>query len=349
MKKDNKKIGTITFHWAANYGAVLQAFALQRYLERCGHETEIIDYVPGLTSLLIRLTNIKNRNKDFGKKARKIDRFRRKELKLSSKRYFNNISLMDCENKYSAVICGSDQIWNPTFTMPRRFTPNLSYFLDFAGDSRRISYAASFGANKIPQKMKEHITPQLEKFEKLGVRENTGAEILKGLGLECEIVADPTLLLTAEDYSALLEGKPLPEAPKVFSYILHENQQVANDIAALVGSKLGQAEIYSGGGCGVYEWLSLIRDSSFTVTNSFHGTIFALLFHKPFVSVPVKGLCMNDRIRTLLSAVGLETRIVREVNEDILNDIFSAEIDWAEVDKKIEALRAKSAEFLSDI
>lgn len=348
MKKQNKKIATITFHWATNYGAVLQAFALQKHLKNQGHETEIIDYFPLLTSSIQRLMMLKSKNREFFRKEKKIKRFRKKELTLSKRRYYNHSSLELASDKYSAVICGSDQIWNCSFTTPRRLPNNLSYFLDFAGDAKRIAYAASFGSTDIPDKMKALITPELEKFARISVREQTGAAILKDLGFEAEVVADPTLLLTSEDYRELLRHKKLPEAPRVFSYVLHGDQN-ALDISHVVCDHFGQEDIVRENNCCIYEWLALEKDAEFIVTNSFHGTVFALLFHTPFLTAAIKGSGMNDRIYTLLKSVGLESRIAEGFSADKINEIINSPINWDEVDQKIAALRERSAEFLSDI
>ncbi|MBQ8549935.1 MAG: polysaccharide pyruvyl transferase family protein [Clostridia bacterium] len=349
MKQKVKKIGTITFHWAANYGAVLQAYALQKHLKNCGRDTEIIDYVPVLTSILLRIQALRARDFSFWKREKKIKKFRKKELTLSKKRYYNNSALFSAEDEYSAVICGSDQIWNESFAMPPKRLANLSYFLDFAGSAKRISYAASFGANKIPNDMVLRIKPLLERFDTLTVRENTGAEILKDMGLDSTVVADPTLLLTAADYSALLENRVLPDAPRVFSYILHKNQTVCEEISAAVNKNFDSETDAHVNDYGVYEWLSFVRDSKFLVTNSFHGTVFSLLFHTPFITVPVKGSGMNDRILTLLRSVGLEDRIAEECDQTKINELISSPIDWDAVDKKIAELSERSAKVLSDI
>ena len=341
-----KKIGTITFHFATNYGAVLQAFALCEHLKKSGYDAEIIDYVPTLTTVVSKLEKLKARDFAFFKKEKNIKRFRKNELPLS-RRYRSARALMKAKMNYDTVICGSDQIWNHSFTVHPRFGTNLSYFLPFAGDARRISYAASFGSNSLPENMKEVIKPCLSKFSKLSVRENTGLEILADLGFNAELVADPTLLLCAADYSRLLENKKLPAPQKVFSYILHKNQKTAKEISALACEQFGQGAPMNEGTMGIYEWLASIRDSGFVVTNSFHGTVFSLLFHTPFITVPVEGSGMNDRIKTLLGAVGLEDRIADSAEK--ANEILSQPINWDEVDKKIEALRELSKEFLSDI
>jgi len=342
-----KKIATITFHWATNYGAVLQAWALQKHIENNGGDTEIIDYVPGLVWRLSKLTALKNRNLDFFKKERAIKRFLRAELKLSPRLSSNKALHKKCKN-YDTVICGSDQVWNESFTVPPKFDSNCSYFLDFAGEARRIAYAASFGSTKIPENMKVIIRPHLEKFQKMSVRENTGKEILADMGFSATLVSDPTLLLEAKDYEGLLEGKTLPEAPRVFSYVLHGDKNTL-DISRTVCEKVGQEGLVREGNCGIYEWLALERNSDFLVTNSFHGTVFALLFHTPFITATIKGSGMNDRIFTLLQAVGLEDRIIESGKNDKIDKLISAPIDWDAVDERIAELRRRSQEFLSDI
>ena len=163
------KIGTITFHWANNYGAVLQAYALQQFLKNEGYDTEIIDYKPAKLYFreLIRdaIFNRKNLTK-----RRKIRKFVKKHIYLSDKIAYqsNKVSKI---NAYDTVICGSDQIWNAVQANP-------VFFLDFVKNKKRISYAASMGNTKIPEDQQNRFRQLINNFDTISVREQECAEAI---------------------------------------------------------------------------------------------------------------------------------------------------------------------------
>lgn len=341
-----KKIASITFHWAANYGAVLQAFALQKFLKNKGFETEIIDYIPFRTWAISCLMSLKRRDFSFFKKSCNFRKFKKQNLFISKKKYFNNKSLFSCANNYSAVICGSDQIWNKAFTTRAEGKPTLSYFLNFAGkNTKRISYAASFGSAQLDLKVTNLFKCELEKFSAISVRENTAKQILSNIGIDSKIVVDPTLLLEEKDYSFLLKDKNYGTEFDVLTYIIHSNQTKANEINNYVAEKYNGSN-YIIKDCDIYEWLARIKNSKIVVTNSFHGTVFSLIFHKPFITVAVPGSGMNDRLTTLLNSVGLSERFLEDFNKETIDELIEKDINWQEVDKKINNLRGLSAEFL---
>ena len=142
-----KKIGILTFHWATNYGAVLQAYALQNYLSLAGFDTEVIDYRPGRVLFIQQITHLKNRS--YHRKERALRQFRKK-LRLSPETIYWSSKLKTILDKYDYVIAGSDQVWNPSFTLGAEGKPTLSYFFpECPLDTKRISYAASFGVEKV--------------------------------------------------------------------------------------------------------------------------------------------------------------------------------------------------------
>jgi polysaccharide pyruvyl transferase WcaK-like protein len=341
-----KKIASITFHWAANYGAVLQAFALQKFLKNKGFDTEIIDYIPFRTWVISCLMSIKKRDFSYFEKLWSFRKFKKENLIVSKKKYFNNKSLFKSGNDYSAVVCGSDQIWNKAFTTRAEGKPTLSYFLNFAGENtKRISYATSFGATKLDKETVDIFKDELQKFSAISVRENTAKQILSNIGIESKVVVDPTLLLEEKDYSFLLKNKNYGSESDVLTYIIHSNQTQANEINDYVVKKYNNSN-YIIKDCDIYEWLARIKNSKIVVTNSFHGTVFSLIFHKPFITVAVPGSGMNDRLTTLLSSLGLSERFLDDFNKETIDELIEKDINWQEVDKKINDLRGLSAEFL---
>lgn len=341
-----KKIASITFHWAANYGAVLQAFALQKFLKNKGFETEIIDYIPFRIWAISCLMSLKKRDFSFFKKSFKFRKFKKENIVVSKRKYFNNKSLFKAGNNYSAVICGSDQIWNKAFTTRAEGKPTLSYFLNFAGqNTKRISYATSFGATELDKKTTNLFECELQKFSAISVRENTAKQILSNIGIESQVVVDPTLLIDQKDYSLLLKDKNYGTEFDVLTYIIHSNQTKANEINNYVTEKYNGSN-YIIKDCDIYEWLLRIKNSKIVVTNSFHGTVFSLIFHKPFITVAVPGSGMNDRLTTLLSSVELSERFLEDFNKETIDELIEKDINWQEVDEKINDLRGLSAEFL---
>ncbi len=343
-----KKTATITFHWADNYGAVLQSYALQHFLIQSGFNTEIINYIPLRIKAIQFIVNAKNRNFRELKKSRNVSKFRKKELKLSKRRYFNNKSLFKCTDDYDIVICGSDQVWNPSFTLEAEGKTTLSYFLNFLNsNTKRIGYAVSFGTEKLPDEMKEKVYPEIKKFSAIGVREQSGKDILSDVFKDAEVVLDPTLLLKKGAYEALLHGKTFNKQ-KVFCYILHDNQKVAENICEYVkkiynesySSKTGKPDF------GIYEWLYNIKNSEIVVTNSFHGIVFSVIFHKQFIGIPVENSEMNDRIFTLLDKLNLSNRILTVYDGEKIRKLANDRINYDEVDKILDKQRLKSRAFL---
>lgn len=344
------KIGTITFHWGINYGAVLQAYALQQYLKQNQYDTEIINYIPFRVKLIQTIIRVKNLKISEFVKEKRINRFRKQCLNLSRKTYYTNSSLIKKCHDYGVYICGSDQIWNESFALFAEGRPTLSYYLNFVKtDKTRISYATSFGTNKLSPKVINLVKPELKKFKNISVRENTGKAIIQDMGFQATLVVDPTLLLEREPYENLIENKRIKEQYQLFSYILHKNQTTANAINDYVFDKYFNKSVdkkYNQEPIGIIEWLYNVKNSRFVLTNSFHGAIFAIIFHKSFIVIPVEGSKMNDRITTLLSSVGLENRIIDRFNENEIDKLMKETIEWEQVDSKVQQLRKSSVEFL---
>lgn len=340
------KIGTITFHWANNYGAVLQTYALQKFLKNNKIDTEVINYVPSKLYFREVLRDYVRRNKNNIQKRKYINTFINNEVALSKKKYGKYKNL--CSTEYNAVITGSDQIWNEWFLFNSEKAPNLSYYLGFCKENcKRISYAASFGTERLKLDTVNTVKPQLEKFAGISVRENTGKQIIEDLGLKAVRVCDPTLLLERDIYEEMIKNiNPLKNEDYIFSYVLRNDGGASKRVIEEVQKQNGINEflISKNSSLDVYQWLLGIKNSSFVVTNSFHATVFALLFHKPFFTVPVQGKNMNDRIVTLLNDVGLSARF-GEFNGEQTKSVFEP-IDWDLVDNRIKKIRKESSLWL---
>lgn len=344
------KIGIITFHWAVNYGAVLQSFALQKVLRNNDLDVEIINYRPYLVSFKQVLLNISKMNYKYFFKMIKINRFIRKNMILSKKRYLTNKQLVkECIN-YDIYICGSDQVWNSSFALKAEGKPTLSYFLNFVPENkRRMSYAASFGADDLPIDMIKIIKPELTKFSNISVREFSGSEILNNIHISNRLVLDPALLLDKKYYDKLiLNSKIKYLKQELFVYIIHDNQVNSERINNYVSEKLygKKFENFGNSSIGIEEWLNYIKESEFVLTNSYHGMIFSILYKKPFIIVPVEGIPMNNRIKTLLEVTGLQERLIKDFNKEALIDVMYKKIHWVDVEEKLNLLRKESIDYL---
>ncbi len=341
------KIGTITFHWVANYGAVLQSFALQKVLVKMGVNTEIIDYRPRKILISNRLSNLKHGNISSLKKEFNINKFRKRELILSKNKYWSYDQLKKIKNEYKGVIVGSDQIWNEWFTLHGEGKITKSYFLDFLPNKvKKFSYAASFGCESTTPEYNSVVKSSLSSFDRISVRENTGIDIISEFGLNSELVCDPTLLLKVNEYEKLIKNNK--KNCNIFPYIINGNQQNAIDIYNYLKNKYSDCTKNYKFDFGIYEWLQYIHDSKFVVTNSFHGVVFCLLFNTDFIPVLIKGSGMNDRIITLLKMVNLEDRILTEFDNNKVDMIYGKRINWENVNKKIDDFRNKSLDFLNE-
>lgn len=338
------KIGIITFHWATNYGAVLQSFALQTYLETLGYEVEIINYVPFRNKVVSAITRFLKRDFSYFKREHRISKFRKKYLHLSKKYSFQN-SLKKIKQRYQFAIAGSDQIWNVSFTLQKGKKPNLSYFLSFVSDETiRISYAASFGSIKVPEDYVCLVKQELNKFNYISVREKSGVSIINDIGFEAQLVCDPTFLLETKFYNELIFNNNSADS-ELFSFILHNDSNgmaIVSSVLGLTKFKHCSKETYS-----VSEWLSHIKNSSIVVTNSFHCIVYSLLFNKPFIAVGIKGSGMNDRLVTLLKTYGLDNRFIINNDEELIKKALNSPIDWDSVNETTKLMQAEGKSFLN--
>jgi len=350
-------IGIITFHWAVNYGAILQSYALQTYLQKKGHNTSIINYVPiGHKKDLIRSVLNPFRAKIELKKYfkdKKLEKFRSKFLNLTSE--YNTLeSLKLSPPEMDVYICGSDQVWNPYFLMKGEhgsYSP--TYFLDFGDDKvMRLGYAVSFGCEKYPEIESKEASKYINRFAGIGVRENSGKQIVKELGYhkDAVVVPDPTLLISKEDYSKLLNKNQEKLNNQAFVYFLRNEEDEVKDILDVISKeyniKLNKESNKQTDD--INEWITNFANSELIFTNSFHGVVFSLIFQKPFFVYLAKGKSsgMNDRFKTLLTNVGLLNRIVN--SPDDINNKQNIEINWNDVNSKISELREVTDRYFSN-
>jgi hypothetical protein len=368
------KTGLITFHYAHHYGAQLQAYALHKTVENLGYSCEIIDYVRPDTiegSSLFKkgaspgaiLSNIHTllHLPSFRRRHQRFSSFVKKHMKLGGKRYTSNEDLMADPPAYDCYLCGSDQIWNPMIFRPEGFDP--AFFMPFAGDKKRIAYAPSFGLSAIPKPYTEVLKEYLSGFYALSAREQSGSEIIRNLtGRDTEVVLDPTMLLEESDWLRVCSGERKGR-PYILCYFITDpapfsdtirsiSENLKLPVIALCGSRKpipGAIErIYD---AGPKEFLGLIRDSAFVCTNSFHGTVFAILFKKEFFCFETGGTSrksVGSRLTSLLERLELSDRLIHPARSRSIIELIGTGIDYGTVMEKLEKERQRSLGYLKN-
>jgi len=379
---------TLNFHYGNNYGAVLQAYALQQSLKKYSDEVESLDFVPefGYSSCLFRiikkLSNIKNinnnykkiksifldKNKKCSKELRLFDQksylvfddFRKNYLNITDQRYKSiselyAISLANIE----AIVCGSDVIWgisDESLTIE-------AYFLSWVSqDVLKIAYAPSWGSSDIEylnQKTKNNLTNYLSTFHAISVREKSGSNICLSLGLsDVQWVPDPTMLLTINDWDEIADSFFDEYIPYILNYHIPYNNTINDEkIFHLLNNNfhlqiVNIPDIESEDTwITPTKWLGAIRNAKFVVTNSFHGVVFCLLYHKSFIFKELVGhhAPLNERVCSLLNLFKMGDRIVSIETADNISSIqkiIEKNIDWEFVDQIMIEWRQVGIDFL---
>lgn len=374
-----KKIGIITILRVNNFGAELQAFATQRAFQNLGYDSEIIDYLyyrhPNhkreMCSLPFFRYPFKNIIKEIGlvvrdiiiaqKKAKEkkerdwiFGEFHRDNTKMSPKQYYKMSDLYKENWEYDVYCVGSDQVWNP-----RCFTSLYPYFLTFAPEGKRFSYASSFGVSSLPENAKKKYAECINGLSYIGVREKSGVDLVKSLtGKEATLVCDPTLLLNREEWLTIAKAvKDLPDK-YLLIYELHEIpflKEVALRVAKEKKLKVVRickdaipvetdGSILNLTTIGPSEFVYLFANADFVITNSFHGTAFSINMNKDFYTIATRKKNNNSRQIGLLTTCDLKDRLLYE-NQD-LPAVQTFTIDYHKPNERLEALRSHSKNYI---
>lgn len=362
------KVGILTFHRAINYGAVLQAWALQKKVKSMGCECDVLDYNSEQMKQYTAVINMFEKPKTLKsylsaivkapfiilRKAR-FSNFVKKYLELTEK--LNKDSIKKCEAEYDGVIVGSDQVWNDYLT-----GFDKAYFLDFIKEKRKWSYSVSLGFTEIPSHLRSEYHNLLSNFSEISMREQSAADIIEDLlERKVNICIDPTLLLDKIDWMSFIRNGCADQYILIYSlnkniYLFQKAIQLAKkkgcklyyicndmrDIRKLSGLPGGEKVRYILSPTPV-EFLNLIYHAQSVMTNSFHGTVFSLIFHKNFYCEAYYGDHQNNRIIELLENLDLSQRIVGS------NFFYEGEIDWSIVDERLEREKEKSEKYLKTI
>lgn len=354
------RIGIITQPLYVNYGGILQNYALQHVLKQMGHTPVTLDYMPSLSfgryvlyagkGLLCALIPGKRhpikRYQHFLNRPPAMEAFVTDNIFTTQtlSRYTKRV--LD-QYKIQALIAGSDQIW--------RYSYNAHYiddmYLAFAKGHpcQKIAYGASLGVEEwdYPEDKTHTIQQLVKQFKAISVREDLAAKLCKNhLGINAEIVLDPTLLLSAEDYDRFChEGNP-GASPYLAAYILDadpEKRKYIENVANTKGLEIRDLTV-SDNGVSIEEWLSVIKNAEFVITDSFHGSLFSIIFKKQFLTFLNRGRG-TDRFLSLFGKLGLEQRLLDHIPAEAITD---HRIDYESVFSNLLLLRGNSLSFLQN-
>lgn len=382
-----KKVGIVSCYFKHNYGSMLQAYATQKVLDNMEIPNETINidenidfangkkkyYMSQLTNIpfiksklgMIKLKFDKKINKDLGNNIQirdnKYKEFE-KNFKLT-KPYKTYKELSEQCVNYSDVIVGSDQLWLPVNVVADYYT------LNWVPDNvNKISYATSFGVSTVPDKYKNDYKKFLNRINYLSTREEAGVKLVEQLSdNKATLVCDPTLLLNKEEWMDIQKEEPIMKEKYILCYFLGSNiehRKFAERLKEKTGCKivsLNHADEYvkySDKFCdyapydiGPAEWINLIRNAEYVCTDSFHGTVFSLINNTKFFtferySNKNSKVSTNSRIYSLLGIVDLKERILSGTEN--INDVIKMQIDFDNVNKKLDEFRQNSKEFLKN-
>lgn len=379
MKK-NTLIGLVAVS-NHNYGSLLQTYAIHQVLKNIGVNNEIIKYKQNAIKQLKRIVNLSFfaiKWKSFSKNIRCKIKYPKIAKGLSIRaRAFESFKELYCEyspfiserdeleryvSKYDAVVLGSDQVWHPA-------NLEMDYFtLNFVPENiPKIAYASSFGVATIPKKQKERTAAYLKRIQFISVRETTGAKIVNELtGRNVPVVCDPTALLTRKQWDEIKTPNRLVEGQYIFCYFLGANSKhrgFANRVKEITGYKIvalqhidefvkgdlqfGDITPYD---VGPRDFINLLSHAEIVLTDSFHGTMFSIYYHKKFFTFlrfsEGKKESTNSRIASILNLMNLMDRRLT-ANEDV-KACLEKTINWDDVQSRLDKFRNDSIKWFTD-
>lgn len=334
------KVGILTFHDAHNYGAVLQAYALKKYITKLGHNARIINYHHYTIPDGFPKENNEKRWENFNSFIQKLIDYDEEVYQTEEE-----LEKLDID----VWICGSDQIWNTEITNGI----NKGFFLNFKTKGKKISYAVSMGIPELPKEHEEEFEKCIKNLDYISVREETLKKYVEKFTDKPIIKAiDPTFLLEKEDYDELIQEN------KQEDYILINElgpddrlikiaEKIANErnlkIIELNDKKKENYKYEQISDASPMEYLSLMKNAKVIITNSFHGTVFSIIFEKEFYTIT--RLNRNSRMENILDIVGMRDRLIDKVEE--IENVKKQ--DYNKAYKNLETEIEKSRRFLKDV
>lgn len=373
------KIGVLTYHYSTNYGGVLQCYSLYDYLMKCGYDVEVINFIPDNynTRVLsnIGFKSIFNNGISFGDIRSLIQRviiklkysknlsnnfnlFREQNMKLSSR--VNENQLESILKNYDFVIVGSDQIWGPG----QRSLPH--YFLGYQIETlKKISYAADSTISDVEDQYIEKLRAEIIDFKAISVRNQHSYDFVKRISdIEPKIVADPTLLIDFDNFKHSLDNK-LSDKEYILIYTLGGELNGSNKKAIeKIKKEYGEIHVYSiinldrkFSPCDYCDrvfydinpeqWVSLFYNAKFIFTDSYHGTLFAIKYEKPFLAYYVEEI-RRTRFDDIASRYKIDSFIVSNIEDIDKKGSLKKYPEFNRIHEIIEEQRTLSRQFLND-
>lgn len=359
-----KKIGIITYHFAKNYGAVLQCYALQSFLQERGFYVEIINFVNdrqksnndyikhgGIKALIKNLCLIPFKSK-IKNKYDKFEKFNSNYLNLTKRvTDIENLKKLIDDSKYDIIISGSDQVFNPNIE-----DFDIAFLLPIKTKAIKMSYAASTGNASADDLFK--IRKYIEEFEYLSIREKSDLEKFKSfIKKDISVVCDPVMLLEKKHWDERFNIKVINEK-YLICYFLHKNlfkkeYEIAKKIAKekklklfIINARYSKYSFYKNTmfDIGPLEFVSLIKYSDYVCTDSFHGTLFSIMFNKDFMCFDTKNNLLDSRRLNLLKEMNLEENMHYIESSD-----YTLNTDYSKSNKKIDLVKKQAFMFLEKL
>lgn len=333
----NKKVGIITIVDLTNYGNRLQNYAVSEVLRKKGISSETLNFVecpsskrticeakqalravPFIYDAVLFMMGKKNIKK---RRIFRFNKFSRKYLPVKTVCVDEKDDLKRIRNKYDYFVIGSDQIWNPQYGYAKNYD-----FAYFAKEEQIVCFSPSFGVSEIKEQYQEKMGKYISKIPNISVREKSGTDIVKALsGKEAEVLIDPTMMLDADDWRKIKETPQVDIQKKyILSYFLGKRTEAheakINEWKKKYGLEeyrlldIQEAQLYC---VNPGEFVSLLENAALMCTDSFHGSIFSILFGKPFVVFQRNGngAGISSRLDTLLETFALTKRYVHNLDE----------------------------------
>ena len=354
-----KKIAILTFHRALNYGANLQAFALQEIVGT-KFEAYILDYrCPAIENFYFKKKSLKDIIKSiiFPRLTKQLRIHKHKFIEFRNMYRLSNVytpfNIENANLEMDGFIAGSDQIWNPRIT-----DFDYNYFLQFAEKRKRYTYAVSLGKAKITDWDKNKIDILLNDLNNISLREKTSVEMIKSFNSElcAYAVLDPVFLLTKNQWIEKLNLNHTKVQKKyIFVYIVAPNtyaiekakaiaKQNSLEICYIDALRYKDSMITNINNAGPREFLNYLFNAELIITTSFHALAFSLIFNKPFLyELSKEKINANSRLLDLTDIFGIENYQITNVTSEYTN-----KYDWREINLKIDDMRAKSISLLFD-
>lgn len=371
-----KRIALVSVHNDPNYGSALQAYALAYAIKREGYECEYLNYTPApshnslktrvkavVKSLLIKIGILKEakseysywRTPEFKCQKQLFEDFHEKRIPCSS-RFYDPTTIKEANRQYDCFLVGSDQTWSPYVTIQK----NNINFLDFVEAGKiKGSYAPSLGTCNLKEEYVEKLKEKISDFAFLSCREKQNAEFLSNcLGRKVHHVLDPTLLLNREEWLQVSESIKMPEK-YILCYVLGTKQRIASyaenlsikesiPVYFIVSRPEYLSKTNALNNVTPGQFITLISNASYVITDSFHGSLFSINFQRQFYVFTKREESSktndNDRIGDLLSILGLSDRLIKDSY-----DIKNREISYKDVYRKVDIFRQSSLSYLSNM